>query len=66
MYLHIGGDLVVPLRDVVGVFKAEGSHGEAKSFVVLRDNTVFLSSIGVVTLRKRWLRGGLQNDEMKK
>lgn len=57
MYLHIGGDVVVPLREVVGVFRAEGRHGAAKSFVVMTDDTTYLSSISVNTLCRRWLKG---------
>ena len=45
MYLHIGGEVIVPLSEVVGVFRAESKQGEAKSFILMRDNTMYLSSI---------------------
>ena len=57
MYLHIGSDVMVPLSEIIGVFLAEGNQGEAKSFVLMSDNTIYLSNISVTTLRRRWRSG---------
>jgi hypothetical protein len=59
MYLHIGGEVIVPLREIVGVFRATGKPGEAKSFILMRDDTVYLSNISVTALRRRWQSGDL-------
>ncbi|SMB88428.1 protein of unknown function [Thermanaeromonas toyohensis ToBE] len=69
MYLHIGGEIVIPLREIVAILDYEkalrspankeflSSKAKApqgvKSCIVTKDNKVFYSPISSLTLARR-------------
>lgn len=69
MYLHIGGDIVIPLRDIVAILDYEkvfqspvnkefwSAKSKApqgvKSCIITKDNKIYYSPISSLTLARR-------------